>query len=168
MLGLCYYGDPALRKTAQPVEKFDAEFAALVEGMVEAMHREDGVGLAAPQVGVALRLIVIDTTHGEEKPFVLANPEITALSDEKVEGDEGCLSLPGITLAVERAARVSVRAQDEKGESYVIEGADGLLARALQHENDHLNGILLIDHASPVQRGLLRGKLKKISQGRHE
>jgi len=168
VLDLCYYGAPVLRKTAKPVEKFDAELAALVEGMLEALVREDGVGLAAPQVGVPLRLVVIDISHGDEKPFVLANPEITALSDEKVETDEACLSLPGISLQVERAARVSVRAQDEKGEYYVIENAEGLLARALQHETDHLNGILLIDHVSPIQRGLIRSKLKKISQGKYE
>jgi len=168
VLGLRYYGDPILRKTAQAVETFDGEFEAFVAEMVETMLREDGVGLAAPQVGVSKRLVVIDTSGGGEKPYVLVNPEITYLSDEKAEEDESCLSLPDITVAVSRSARVSVRAQNEKGEFYTIDNAEGLLAKALQHENDHLNGILLIDHASPVQRGLLRGKLKKISRERNE
>ena len=168
MLGLRYYGDPVLRKTAQAVEAFDGEFEGFVSEMVEAMRREDGVGLAAPQVGVSKRLIVVDASGGEEEPYVLVNPEITYLSDEKVEEDESCLSLPDITVAVSRSARVSARAQNEKGEFYTIENAEGLLAKALQHENDHLNGILLIDHASPIQRGLLRGKLKKISRERHD
>ena len=168
MLGLRYYGDPVLRKTAQAVEAFDGEFEGFVSEMVEAMRREDGVGLAAPQVGVSKRLIVVDASGGEEEPYVLVNPEITYLSDEKVEEDESCLSLPGITVAVRRSAMVSVRAQNERGEPYTIENAEGLLAKALQHEADHLNGILLIDHASPIQRGLLRSKLKKISRERHD
>jgi peptide deformylase len=167
VLGLCYYGDQVLRKTAGPVEKFDGELAGLAAGMIEAMRAADGVGLAAPQVGVPLRLMVVDASYGESEPYVLANPEIIYASEEEAEDDEGCLSLPGITVAVNRPARVSVSAQDAKGEPYVIENAEGLLARALQHENDHLNGILLIDHVSPVQRTMLSGKLKKISQKRN-
>jgi peptide deformylase len=162
---LCYYGDPVLRKTAAPVSVFDDGLRALVEKMVEALRNANGVGLAAPQVGVSSRVAVIDTEYGEAPPYVLVNPEIVSASDETVTEDEGCLSLPGISLDVKRPAQVSVRAQNEKGEEYTIENASGLLAKALQHEIDHLNGILFIDHVSAVQRGLLRGKLKKISAG---
>jgi peptide deformylase len=159
-----YYGDPALKKTASDVGAFDGALAELAGMMVEAMRREDGVGLAAPQVGVPLRLFVVDASDGEDEPYVVVNPEFVYLSDEKVECEEGCLSLPGISVKVVRHEKVSVKARNERGEEYVIENAEGLLSRALQHENDHLNGILLIDHVSPVQRGLLRGKLKKIQE----
>jgi peptide deformylase len=162
---LRYYGDPVLRKTAAPVEAFDDSLRALVEEMIEALRAANGVGLAAPQVGVSSRVVVIDTEYGEAPPRVLINPEIISASEETVAEDEGCLSLPGISLDVKRSAQVSVRAQNEKGEVYTIENASGLLAKALQHEIDHLNGILFIDHVSAVQRGLLRGKLKKISAG---
>jgi peptide deformylase len=163
---LIYYGDPVLKKTAVPVEAFDEGLAELASGMVEAMRLKDGVGLAAPQVGVPLRLFVVDASEeGEEgEPYVVVNPEFVYLSDEKAECEEGCLSLPGISLKVVRHARVSVKARNERGEEYLIENAEGLLSRALQHENDHLNGILLIDRVSPVQRGLLRSKLKKIQE----
>jgi len=163
--GLCYYGDPVLRKTAAPVEVFDDGLRNLVLDMIEALRAANGVGLAAPQIGVSSRVVVIDTEYGEAPPRVFVNPEIISTSDETVVEDEGCLSLPGISLDVKRSARVSVKAQNEKGEEYVIDDASGLLAKALQHEIDHLNGILFIDHVSAVQRGLLRGKLKKISAG---
>ena len=165
MQELRYYGDPVLRKTAAPVEVFDDGLRSLVEEMIEALHNANGVGLAAPQIGVSSRVVVIDTEYGEAPPRVLINPEIISASEEKVTEDEGCLSLPGISLDVKRAAQLSVKAQNEKGEEYTIENASGLLAKALQHEIDHLNGILFIDHVSAVQRGLLRGKLKKISAG---
>jgi peptide deformylase len=162
---LRYYGDPVLRKTAAPVEVFDDGLRALIEEMVEALHNANGVGLAAPQIGVSSRVAVIDAEYGETPPRVLINPEIVSKSEETVVEDEGCLSLPGISLDVKRSAQVSVKAQNEMGEEYTIENASGLLAKALQHEIDHLNGILFIDHVSAVQRGLLRGKLKKISAG---
>jgi len=162
---LCYYGDPVLRKTAAAVDTFDDDLGALVQEMTEALREANGVGLAAPQIGVPSRVAIIDTEYGEAPPRVLVNPEIISASEETVVEDEGCLSLPGISLDVKRSARVSVRAQNERGEEYTIEDASGLLAKALQHEVDHLNGILFIDHVSAVQRGLLRGKLKKISAG---
>ena len=168
MLELRYYGDPVLRKRAAPVETFDEglkEFAAL---MIEAMRYSDGVGLAAPQVGASIRLAVVDAGNGEREPYILINPEIAALSSESEDYEEGCLSMPGISLNINRPARVTVKAQNEEGVSYVIENAEGLLARALQHEIDHLNGILFIDHVSPVQRALLKGKLKKISEKQRE
>jgi len=162
--GLRYYGDPVLRKTAAAVEAFDEGLARLAGEMVETLREQEGVGLAAPQVGAPLRLFLVDTSDGSEEPYVLANPEFVYKSEEKIECEEGCLSLPGISVQVNRSAQVSVKAQDVKGGWYTIENADGLLAKALQHEMDHLDGILLIDHISPVQRGLLRSKLKKISR----
>ena len=168
MSELRYYGDPVLRKTAAPVEAFDDGLRALVERMAEALREANGVGLAAPQIGVPSRVVIIDTEYGEAPPRVLVNPEIVSASEETVVEDEGCLSLPGISLDVKRSARVSVKAQNEKGEEYTIEDASGLLAKALQHEVDHLNGILFIDHVSAVQRGLLRSKLKKISAGKFD
>jgi len=162
---LRYYGDPVLRKTAAPVTAFDDDLRALIERMIAALRNANGVGLAAPQIGVSSRVVVIDTEYGEAPPRVLVNPEMISTSEETVVEDEGCLSLPGISLDVKRSARVSVRAQNETGEEYTIVDASGLLAKALQHEIDHLNGILFIDHVSAIQRGLLRGKLKKISAG---
>ncbi|MFP4680169.1 MAG: peptide deformylase [Chitinispirillaceae bacterium] len=168
MLELRLYGDPVLRKTAKPIEKFDSDLDLFVQQMVQSMREEDGVGLAAPQVGKSLRLAVVDTSGGESEPYVLINPEIVYSSEEKEDYDEGCLSIPGISLMVNRPSKVSVRAQNAKGETYMVENAEGLLARALQHEIDHLNGILFIDHVSPLQRSLLNGKLKKISKSRNK
>lgn len=169
MLEVRLYGDPVLRKTAKPIDVFDADLEKFVEEMIETMREEDGVGLAAPQVGESVRLAVIDASAGEQAPYVLINPEITFFSEEKEDYDEGCLSIPGITLTVNRPSRVTVKAQDVHGKPYVIENADGLLARALQHEIDHLNGILFIDHVSMLQRQMIQGKLKKLAkQGREK
>ena len=164
MMRVRIYGDPVLRKTAQPVEQFDEAFGEFVDEMIETMQIEDGVGLAANQIGKAVQVTVIDTTAGEEPAIVLVNPEITARSEEIEEADEGCLSLPGITLPVKRPAMVSVSALDRNGKPFTIENAEGLLARALQHEIDHLNGILFIDHVSALQRTMVSGKLKKLAK----
>ncbi|MBN1577479.1 MAG: peptide deformylase [Chitinispirillaceae bacterium] len=158
------YGDPVLRKSAQEVETFDERLNRFIDEMAETMLVKDGVGLAANQVGEAIRIVVIDTTAGEEPPIIFVNPHITAASDEMAEAEEGCLSLPGITLPVKRHLRVSVSAQDRRGREFTIEQAAGLLARALQHEIDHLNGVLFIDHVSPLQRTMIRGKLKKLAK----
>jgi peptide deformylase len=159
------YGDPVLRKKAIPVVSFDEKLKSFVKGMIETMIEQDGVGLAAPQVGESIRLAVIDPTGGVSDPYVLINPEITFLSDEKVDADEGCLSLPDITLKINRPARVSVKALDENGKEYIIENAEGLLARALQHEIDHLDGLMIVDHVSALQRKMISGKLKKMAKG---
>ncbi|MDR0307479.1 MAG: peptide deformylase [Chitinispirillales bacterium] len=164
MLELRYYGDPVLRKAAVSVDKFDESLKEFVSGMIETMRTEDGVGLAAPQIGVSQRVVVIDASGGDQEPYILINPEIVYSSEEREDYEEGCLSIPGINLKVNRPSKVSVKAQNESGEYYIIENAEGLLARALQHEADHLNGILFIDHVSPVQRALLKGKLRKISE----
>ena len=165
MLEVRLYGDPVLRKTAIPVVSFDEKLKSFVKEMIETMIEEDGVGLAAPQVGESIRLAVIDPTGGETDPLVLINPEIIFLSDEKTVAEEGCLSLPDITLKITRSVNVSVKALDQNGKEYIITNAEGLLARALQHEIDHLNGIMIVDHISALQRKMISGKLKKMAKG---
>ncbi len=164
MLKIVLYGDPVLRKTAVPVTSFDAELNRFIDEMIETMIAEDGAGLAANQVGRTLQVAVIDTTGGEQDPIVLVNPVITWSSAEKVDKEEGCLSFPGISLQVKRHAEVTVSARDRNGDSFTIERADGIFSRALQHEIDHLNGILLIDHVSALQRTMIGGKLKKLAK----
>jgi len=158
------YGDPLLRKTAESISFFDEELKRLVDEMISIMRGHEGVGLAATQIGKSVKLAVIDTSGGERAPLILINPEITRSSEELVEEEEGCLSVPTIRFAVKRHSRVSVKAKDIDGKEYVIEEAEGLLARVLQHEIDHLNGILFIDHVSPLQRRLISAKLKKLAK----
>lgn len=165
MFSICIYGDPVLRKKALPVNSFDDKLKSFISDMIETMVKEDGVGLAAPQVGESIRVVVIDPTGGENDPYILINPEITFLSEETEVNEEGCLSLPGVTLKVMRSIRVSVKALDQNGKEFIIENAEGLLARALQHEIDHLDGIMIIDHVSALQRKMLSGKLKKLAKG---
>jgi peptide deformylase len=150
-----------LKEKAVPVDDFGEELQRLVDDMVETMYDAPGIGLAAPQVGVSHRLIVIDLSSGteEEELLVLANPEIVS-TEGTVECEEGCLSLPGLTLKMSRSEKVVARGQDRRGEGVEIE-AEGLLARALQHEIDHLNGVLLIDRLHPIRRELLKKKLKR-------
>lgn len=167
MLQVRIYGDPVLRKTGSKVELFDEKFSTFVDQMIETMIEADGVGLAANQVGEAVQVAVIDTTGGENPPLVLVNPVITAKSTDLEETDEGCLSFPELTLSVKRPAVVSVTAQDRNGNPYTIKDAEGLLARALQHEIDHLNGIMFIDHVSSLQRAMIAGKLKRLAKTGH-
>ncbi len=162
------YGDPVLRKKAKETTAFDRDLKELVRDMIETMRQKDGVGLAAPQIGKSIRLAVIDATGGEKDPYVLINPEITYSSEEREDYEEGCLSVPDINIKINRPSRVSVKAFNENGEPYTIENADGLLARALQHEIDHLDGILFVDRASMVARQLISGKLKKLAKSRSE
>ncbi len=161
------YGDPILRKKSESVTVFDDALKDFVEQMKEDMYDSAGVGLAAPQVGRSIRLTVVDATAGEQEPYVMINPEITWFSEEKSDYDEGCLSVPDITLAVNRPSIVSVHAQDEEGDEYVLEEVDGLLARAIQHEVDHLDGILFVDRVTPIRRQLISGKLKKLAKSQH-
>jgi len=158
------YGDPVLRKSSATVENFDEKLAAFIDEMHTTMVEGDGVGLAANQGGEAVRVAVIDVTAGEEPPLELVNPVVAWSSEETVEVEEGCLSLPGISLPVSRPSEVSVTAQDRYGKPYTIEKATGLLARALQHEIDHINGILFIDHLSTLRRTMISGKLKKLAK----
>lgn len=158
------FGDPVLRAMAKPVQKFDSKLKQLVDEMIETLRFEDGAGLAAPQIGESVQVVVIDATGGEQEPVVLVNPVVFDLSEETEAADEGCLSIPGITLNVTRSVKASVRAQDINGKEFVIENAEGLLARAIQHETDHLNGIMIIDHVSALQKTMLGNKLKKLKK----
>ncbi len=165
-LSLRYYGDPVLRQKAEPVTEFTREFRNLVEAMFECMYREAGVGLAAPQVGRSHRVFVVDVPEEEgrgrmKRAFV--NPVIQEKSGTVV-AEEGCLSIPGIRADVKRSARVLVEARDETGMPFRLE-ADGLLARAIQHETDHLDGVLFVDRLSAINRKLLEGKLKRFRPG---
>jgi peptide deformylase len=156
------YGDPILEKPATPVSKFDAELEQLTEDMFVSMYAAQGVGLAAPQIGLGLRLAVVDVTVGKnpEAKIVLANPEIVHAEGEKRE-EEGCLSIPGFRGYVVRPHFVTIRAQNAKGETFEMRGED-LLARAFCHEIDHLNGILFIQHLSMLKRDLIKRKIKKL------
>ena len=164
-----FYNDPVLREKALPVQEITDVERKLAEDMLATMYASPiGVGLAAPQVGILKRLIVIDLDRDdpEGSPLVLFNPTIHSLAGETIE-EEGCLSFPGITADVKRAAKAVVTAQDIDGEPIQVEG-EALLARALQHEIDHLNGVLFIDHLNGLKRQLLRGKLRKLQQQSQE
>ena len=150
-LQMRYLGDPILRTKADPVAEVTDEIRALVSDMFETMYAEDGVGLAAPQIGVSQRIIVVDPRNEQAKPFALVNPEIVEASQETEKGEEGCLSLPGLNEMVDRSVSVVVTGMNEHGEPVKIE-AEGLLARILQHEVDHVDGILFIDRISPLKR----------------
>lgn len=155
------YPDKVLKKKAAPVTSIDAELQKLVEDMIETMHAAPGVGLAAPQVGVSKRIAVIDiSAKGAEMPLlVLINP-VFLRKEGTIEFEEGCLSLPDYTAKVERAEKVGVRFHDRMGTEVEIE-AEGLLAVALQHEIDHLDGLLLLDRISPIKREFFRKKFAK-------
>jgi peptide deformylase len=156
------FGDPILEKPTTPVKNFDAKLEELAEDMFASMYAAQGVGLAAPQVGLALRMAVVDVTGGKnpEAKIVLANPEVIHAEGEKRE-EEGCLSIPGFRGYVIRPQFVTIKAQNAKGETFEIRGED-LLARAFCHEIDHLNGILFIQHLSMLKRDLIKRKIKKL------
>lgn len=159
------YGEPILEKVAEPVTEFDTpELNQLIADMWETMYSAKGVGLAAPQIGVGQRISVIDVSVGEDqtKKIVIINPEIT-FREGKQTGEEGCLSIPGFREPLTRANKVTVRAQNEKGERIELSGEE-LLARAFQHEIDHLNGVLFISHLSALKRDIIRRKIKKLQK----
>ena len=158
------YPDPVLSKPAETVTEFNADIERLVEEMFDSMYAAQGIGLAAPQINISKRITVIDVSFKErpEDKLALINPVILDRSGKQVE-EEGCLSLPEIREKVTRAAWVKVRAQNVKGETFEVEGEE-LLARALQHEIDHLNGILFIDHLSRLKRDLVQRRIKKLQK----
>lgn len=156
-------GAPVLRQRAEEVERIDEEVRALVQAMFETMHAANGQGLAAPQVGVSKRIAVVDLPYDDSPAYVLINPWVVERSAERVRGEEGCLSIPGVAEVVERPARVVVEALDLEGRPFRIE-ADGDLARCLQHEIDHLDGILYIDHLSPLKRKMLLDRYRKLQR----
>jgi peptide deformylase len=164
ILPILRYPDPGLRATCEDVTRFDGDLQRLVTDMTETMFAAEGAGLAAIQVGVPIRLFIVDALvagrTAEDAPVVFCNPELVTLSDEEQTGDEGCLSFPWIFVPVKRAMRATVRAQDVEGKTFEIEGA-GLFGRALQHETDHLTARLLIDMVGPVKREIIKRKMKK-------
>jgi len=159
-LNILRYPDPRLHTVARPVAVVDVEVQQLVDDMLESMYAAEGVGLAATQVDVHRRVIVIDTSDSRDKPHVLINPEVVSRSEEMVLGDEGCLSVPEIYDKVPRHARVTVRALDRTGASYELE-ADGLLSVCIQHEMDHLLGKVFVEYLSPLKRNRIRTKMLK-------
>lgn len=158
---LRFMGDPVLREKAAPVTEVTDDVRRLIADMFDTMYAEEGVGLAAPQVGVTDRIIVVDPRDDEVEPFALINPEIVHFDDEVVRDEEGCLSIPGLKEIVERPAAVRVEATSIDGEPVAID-AEGLLARILQHEVDHLDGILFLDRVSALKRKLLLNRWQKV------
>jgi peptide deformylase len=159
ILEVLRFPDERLRKIAQPVVKVDREITMLVDNMFDTMRDEKGIGLAASQVNVHKRVVVMDVSEQQNEPMVFINPEITH-KDGKVISEEGCLSVPNNYAKVERAERVTVVALDKEGKEFTLE-ADGLLAICIQHELDHLVGKLFVDYLSPLKRQRIRSKLEK-------
>jgi len=164
ILKIVKFPDPVLQQPAEPVTEFNAELRRLIADMFETTYASQGVGLAAPQVGVSKRLTTIDLSMGKEPDdkLVLINPEIIS-SDGKLYEEEGCLSFPDIREKVVRAAKVRIRAQDEKGKWFEMDGED-LLARCFQHEIDHLDGMLFIFRMSGLKRDLTLRKIRKLQR----
>ena len=156
--------DPRLKVVSRPVGKVDAEVARLMDDMLETMYDAPGIGLAAPQVGVPTRVIVVDIARKDKgeapNPLKMANPQLVATSEDAKSWDEGCLSLPEHYAEVLRPSRVAVRYLDERNKRCEIE-ADGVLAVCLQHEMDHLDGILFVDHVTALKRNMILRKLRK-------
>ena len=159
-LTILRYPDPCLHTVAKPVAAVDTRLQTLVDDMLETMYEAEGIGLAATQVNVHERLVVIDVSEERDKPLVLINPEITWTSDEKKINNEGCLSVPGIYDDVERALAIKVQALDLDGKMQTHE-ADGLLAVCIQHEMDHLMGKVFVEYLSPLKRNRIKTKMIK-------
>ncbi|MBW3553293.1 MAG: peptide deformylase [Gemmatimonadetes bacterium] len=161
VLRMRYLGDPVLRVEAEEIDTIGDDLRALARDMFDTMYAEDGVGLAGPQVGVGRRIIVVDPREDGVQPLALINPEVVSESDEIDRAEEGCLSIPGLRELVDRRAAVVVEATDLEGEPVRLE-AGGLLARILQHEIDHLDGVLFLDRVSPLKRKMLLKKWEKM------
>lgn len=164
MRPLVRYGAPGLHTPAAPVTTFDADLDRLIDDMVDTMYAAPGIGLAAPQIGVPLRVCVIDLSAGRRggELLTLINPEFVAREGMQLE-EEGCLSVPGFNATVPRPERTVVRAQDRSGATRVIEGT-GLLARALQHELDHLDGTLFLDRLRGIKRDIIARKIRRLQR----
>lgn len=159
LMNVLKFPDERLRTVAKPVEKVDARVQQLVDDMFETMREENGVGLAATQIDVHERVVVMDVSEDQNEPLVLINPEITH-KEGLVVSEEGCLSVPGNYAKVERAAKIKVKALNREGEEYEFEAED-LLAKCVQHELDHLMGKLFVDYLSPLKRQRIKKKLEK-------
>ena len=164
VLSVRIMGDPVLRARAGEVAAITQEVRRLIDDMFETMYVEEGVGLAAPQVGISQRIIVVDPHEPGMERFALVNPVVSEHSKEVERGEEGCLSIPGVKDVVERSVRCVVHGLLPTGVAHRIE-AEGLLARILQHEVDHLDGILFVDRLSPLKRRLLLKKWQKVKPG---
>jgi peptide deformylase len=160
LLEILCYPDPRLHTVARPVEAVDDRIRGLIDRMFSTMYDASGIGLAATQVNVHERLVVIDVSEERNQPMVLINPEIEWASPEKRKGEEGCLSVPGIYDGVERSLAVRVRAMDAEGKARVIE-AEGMLAVCIQHEMDHLMGKVFVEYLSSLKQGRIKSKLVK-------
>jgi peptide deformylase len=160
LLPILRYPDPRLHTVAKPVAEVDERIRRLVDDMLETMYAADGVGLAATQVDVHERVIVMDTSEGRDQPRVLINPELIAKSEEMMVGDEGCLSVPQVYDKVPRHARVTVRALGRDGKPYEFD-AEGLTAVCVQHEMDHLMGKVFVEYLSPLKRNRIKSKMLK-------
>lgn len=161
---IVFLGDPVLRTPAEAVESFDDALRSLVDDMFETMYHAEGVGLAAPQIGLSKRILVVDVRDDDDPAagrFAVINPEIVAVSRETEKASEGCLSIPGLEELVERPAVVEVRGFDVRGTPFTVEASD-LLGRALQHEIDHLDGVLFLDRVSALKRRMLLKKWRKL------
>lgn len=165
VLPIYLYGQKVLRKRAQEVAAVTPELAKLADDMLETMYKSLGVGLAAPQVAHSIRLIVVDTAGEEEakRPIIMFNP-VVSVKKGKCTAEEGCLSVPGVWADVDRPEIISVEYLDKSGKPQVLKDIDGLLARCIQHEIDHLDGVLFVDKISPTDRTLNESKLKKLSK----
>ena len=160
ILQILEFPDPRLRKIAEPVTVFDEKLKVLIEAMLETMYAAEGIGLAATQVNVHRRLLVIDVSENRDAPQIFVNPTCEILEGELSEYDEGCLSVPGFYETVSRPSAVKITAQDAKGEKFELP-AEGILATCIQHEIDHLDGKLFVDYLSTLKRQRIRSKLEK-------
>ena len=159
-LTILRYPDPRLHTVAKPVSQVDDRIRRLIDDMLETMYDADGVGLAASQVDVHERVLVMDTSETRDKPLVLINPELISVSAEQVIDEEGCLSVPSVYDKVSRAAQIRVRALGRDGEAFEFD-AEGLLAKCVQHEMDHLMGKVFVDYLSPLKRTRIKTKMLK-------
>ena len=163
-MNMKYYGNPVLRRKAEPVEVFDDALLNFIEGMIDTLYEKNGVGLAAPQVGESRRVVIIDTSFGEKENEIIAlvNPEILS-SEGECTLEEGCLSIPKVWEEVTRAERIRVRYQDAEGRIHE-DDAEGMMARVIQHEVDHLDGILFVDRLGAVKKTFLSRALREIAE----
>ncbi len=160
LLTILCYPDPRLHTVAEPVAQVDDSLRTLIDDMIETMYDSNGVGLAATQVNVHQRLVVIDMSETRDQPMTLINPEIEWASDESHTNEEGCLSVPGVYDQVERADLIRIKALDRNGKSFKLE-AEGMLSVCIQHEMDHLMGKVFVEYLSPLKRNRIRTKLLK-------
>lgn len=161
LLPILSYPDPRLRTIATPVKEVNAEIKTLISNMIETMYDADGIGLAASQVDRHIQLIVMDLSENKDKPVVFINPKVTPLVEEKQPYEEGCLSVPDVYDKVERPNKVRIEALDAEGNA-IDEIAEGLLAVCIQHEMDHLNGVIFVDYLSRLKQTRARDKVKKV------